>query len=260
VTSEPAGGIAVEMRDVHKFFGSVHVLKGVDLQVEAGEVIAVIGPSGSGKSTMLRCINQLERHDRGIIQVRGELMGYERHGRVARELSPGGLARQRARIGMVFQQFNLFRHKTVLENIVESPVHTLRRPRAVAAIRAEELLDRVGLAGFGGRYPSELSGGQQQRVAIARALAMDPEVMLFDEPTSALDPELVQEVLEVMRDLAASSGMAMVVVTHELSFARDAAQRIAFMADGRVDKIFRPAEIAGIDPASPVGRFIRHLT
>jgi len=235
--------------DVHKHFGSFAALKGIDLEMAKGEVLCVIGPSGSGKSTFLRCINQLERADRGAIWVDGELIGFRRAGDALHELSDAELARQRLLCGMVFQRFNLFHHQTALENIVEGPVTVQRRPRAEAEEEAMALLARVGLADKRDAYPIELSGGQQQRVAIMRALAMHPKLMLFDEPTSALDPELVGEVLNVMRDLAAS-GMTMIVVTHELSFAREVAHRVVFMDEGRVVEAGAPAEVLG-EPQHP---------
>jgi len=220
-------------RGVHKYYGAFHALHGVDLTVAAGEVVCIIGPSGSGKSTLLRCLNQLERIESGSIRIAGELAGYARKGDMLRELSDAEIARQRLASGMVFQRFNLFGHQTALQNIMEGPVTVQRRPRAEVREEAMALLARVGLADKHGSYPSELSGGQQQRVAIARALAMKPKLMLFDEPTSALDPELVGEVLNVMRDLA-RTGMTMVVVTHELGFAREVADRVVFMDQGTV--------------------------
>ncbi|MHB1063107.1 MAG: amino acid ABC transporter ATP-binding protein [Georgenia sp.] len=225
----------VEITGLHKFFGELHVLRGVDLTVAAGEVCVVVGPSGSGKSTLLRCVNQLEEIDAGRLRVDGVLAGYREEDRGGRtelyRLHPKKIAMQRARIGMVFQRFNLFPHMTALENVMEAPVQVRRRSRAGARAAARELLDRVGLADRADHYPAQLSGGQQQRVAIARALAMEPELMLFDEPTSALDPELVGEVLTVMQDLAAS-GMTMVVVTHEIGFAREVGDHLVFMDDG----------------------------
>lgn len=222
--------------DVRKRFGSNEVLKGIDLRVPKGEVLCIIGPSGSGKSTFLRCINQLERIDGGAIWVAGELVGYRREGNFLYELTDAEIARQRRRIGMVFQRFNLFPHLTALENIIEGPVQVLGEKPAEARERAEALLARVGLADKRDAYPAHLSGGQQQRVAIARALAMRPELLLFDEPTSALDPELVGEVLGVMRDLA-GTGMTMIVVTHELGFAREVSNRVAFMDQGQLVEI-----------------------
>ncbi|MGF0313484.1 amino acid ABC transporter ATP-binding protein [Rhodococcus sp. IEGM1428] len=223
----------VEVRHIQKSFGKIHVLKDVSLSVPEGSVTAVIGPSGSGKSTMLRCINHLETIDAGEIIVDGEYVGYQRNKDKLKELSGKELAAQRARIGMVFQRFNLYAHKTVLENVTEGPINVLKAPAKEAKQRAEELLDRVGLLEKAHAHPAQLSGGQQQRVAIARALAMRPRVMLFDEPTSALDPELVGEVLHVMREVA-ESGITMVVVTHEIAFAKEVASEVVFMADGYV--------------------------
>lgn len=223
----------VVVEGLRKRFGSVEVLCGLDLSVAWGEVLCVIGPSGSGKSTMLRCINWLERPDGGHIWVDGEPVGeVSRDGRWV-PLGAKALARQRRHIGMVFQHFNLFPHMTVLENITEAPVHVKGVAREAAESEGKELLARVGLSEKAHCYPGELSGGQQQRVAIARTLAMDPKVILFDEPTSALDPELVGEVLAVMRDLA-ERGMTMVVVTHEMLFARDVSERVVFMDEGRI--------------------------
>jgi polar amino acid transport system ATP-binding protein len=227
---------------VSKNYGDMEVLRDISLTVAAGEVISLIGPSGSGKSTLLRCVNHLERIEQGSITVDGELIGYRRDGDRAHELPERMVARQRARIGMVFQNFNLFGHKTALENIVEAPIHVLGVPRREAEAAAANLLARVGLADKIHSYPRMLSGGQQQRVAIARALAMRPKVLLFDEPTSALDPELVGEVLDVMRSLAAD-GMTMMVVTHEMSFAREVCNRIAFMEAGRIVECGTPAEV-----------------
>nr|WP_199528236.1 amino acid ABC transporter ATP-binding protein [Kitasatospora sp. SolWspMP-SS2h] len=213
----------VALRGVNKHFGALHVLQDIDLEIAQGEVVVLIGPSGSGKSTLCRTINRLETIDSGTIEVDGRPLPAE-----GREL-----ARLRAQVGMVFQSFNLFAHKTVLQNVVLAQVKVGRVPKAQAERTARELLERVGVGAQADKYPAQLSGGQQQRVAIARALAMDPKVMLFDEPTSALDPEMVNEVLEVMRSLAAK-GMTMVVVTHEMGFARSAANRVLFMADGRI--------------------------
>ncbi|MGW0811439.1 amino acid ABC transporter ATP-binding protein [Nonomuraea sp. NPDC002799] len=213
----------IVLDQVNKRYGDHHVLKNVDLNVQQGEVVVIIGPSGAGKSTLCRAINRLETIDSGTISVDGTPLPAE--GRL--------LARLRAEVGMVFQSFNLFAHKTVLDNVVLSQVHVLRRPKAEAVRKARELLDRVGIGGQADKFPAQLSGGQQQRVAIARALAMDPKVILFDEPTSALDPEMVNEVLEVMTSLA-RDGMTMVVVTHEMGFARRAADRVVFMADGEI--------------------------
>ncbi len=241
---------AIEIRGLRKSFGGNEVLRGIDLDVAPGEVAIILGPSGSGKSTLLRCINHLEPPDSGSVRVHGELIGYRSTGRpdVLRELHPRDVARQRRRIGMVFQQFNLFPHFTVLENLTEGQVAT-GVPAAEAADRGRELLARVGLEGRERAYPSQLSGGQQQRVAIARTLAMRPDVVLFDEPTSALDPELVGEVLAVIRDLA-ESGMTLVVVTHEIGFARDVADTVIFMDDGRIVETGAPGRIFA-DPEHP---------
>ncbi|MFD3812560.1 amino acid ABC transporter ATP-binding protein [Rhodococcus sp. NPDC058639] len=227
---------------VCKNFGAVKVLKGISLEVGRGQVACMIGPSGSGKSTFLRCINHLERVDAGRLYVDGELVGYAERGSKLHELAPKVAARQRREIGMVFQHFNLFPHRTALENIIEAPILVKKVKRAEAVERARELLARVGLSDKADAYPAQLSGGQQQRVAIARALAMDPKLMLFDEPTSALDPELVGEVLAVMRDLAAG-GMTMVVVTHEMGFAREVADELVFMDDGVVVEAGNPSEV-----------------
>lgn len=223
----------VRAESVGKSFGDVEVLRGVDLVVEPGQVCCVIGPSGSGKSTLLRCINHLETIDTGRLWVDGELMGLrEENGKLYR-LRDSALGRQRREVGMVFQRFNLFPHRTAAENVMEAPVVVRRESRATARERAVELLTRVGLGDRADAYPTQLSGGQQQRVAIARALAMRPKLMLFDEPTSALDPELVGEVLDVMRELA-REGMTMVVVTHEMGFAREVGDALVFMDDGRI--------------------------
>jgi polar amino acid transport system ATP-binding protein len=232
----------VHVRGLAKSFGAHRVLDGVDLDVAAGEVVVVLGPSGSGKSTMLRCINHLERPDDGFVQVDGELIGYRYGAGKLHELRPGAVTRQRSRIGMVFQQFNLFPHRTVRENIVEAPIAVLRRPNGEAVAEARDLLKRVGLDGREDAYPRQLSGGQQQRVAIARALAMHPKLMLFDEPTSALDPELVGEVLAVIRDLA-RSGMTMIIVTHEIGFAREVADTVVFLDGGRIVESGPPADV-----------------
>ncbi|MEV0603196.1 amino acid ABC transporter ATP-binding protein [Streptomyces sp. NPDC050315] len=218
-----AGDALIEMRRVNKFYGKLHVLQDIDLTVGRGEVVVVIGPSGSGKSTLCRTINRLEPIHSGTITLDGHPLPEE-----GREL-----ARLRADVGMVFQSFNLFAHKTVLDNVMLAPIKVRKRRKEAAEQRARELLDRVGLASQADKYPAQLSGGQQQRVAIARALAMEPKVLLFDEPTSALDPEMINEVLEVMRQLA-QEGMTMVVVTHEMGFARSAANRVVFMADGAI--------------------------
>ena len=223
----------VAVRDVHKHFGEFHALRGVSLDVEQGEVLCIIGGSGSGKTTLLRCINQLHTIDSGVIWIDGELAGYRRQGHRLHPLTEKEIVRQRLKTGMVFQRFNLFPHLTALENVTEGPVQVLRQPLAEAQAKARTLLERVGLSDKAGNYPAQLSGGQQQRVAIARSLAMAPRLMLFDEPTSALDPELVGEVLSVMRELALS-GMTMIVVTHELGFAREVADRIIFMDQGLI--------------------------
>ncbi|NGY62364.1 amino acid ABC transporter ATP-binding protein [Lentzea sp. NEAU-D13] len=218
-------------RKLCKSFGSHQVLRGIDLTVAAGEISCIIGPSGSGKSTLLRCVNGLETVDRGVLRVNGEDFGYVEKDDAYHAVSPQRLAEQRSRVGMVFQQFNLFPNMTAESNVMSGPVLVKKVDRKVARERAQELLAQVGLAGCGHKYPAQLSGGQQQRVAIARALAMDPSIMLFDEPTSALDPELVGEVLAVMRDLA-HHGMTMLLVTHEMAFARDVADEVLFMDEG----------------------------
>jgi polar amino acid transport system ATP-binding protein len=232
----------VKAENVHKSFGAVEVLKGIDLEVMSGQVMVILGPSGSGKSTFLRCINHLEKINAGRLWVDGELVGYRQRGDKLHELPDREVCRKRAEIGMVFQRFNLFPHKTALENIVEAPIRVRGESKASATRTAHELLERVGLADKAGNYPSQLSGGQQQRVAIARALAMKPKLMLFDEPTSALDPELVGEVLQVMRDLAVG-GMTMVVVTHEIGFAREVGDQLVFMDGGVVVEAGDPREV-----------------
>ncbi|MGD7003314.1 amino acid ABC transporter ATP-binding protein [Corynebacterium halotolerans] len=232
----------IEAQQVHKSFGQLHVLKGIDLTVQPGQVTCLIGPSGSGKSTMLRCINHLEKITAGRLYVDGELIGYREKEGVLYEISEKEAARQRADIGMVFQSFNLFPHRTVLDNIIEAPVHVKGQHPKEATAKARELLEQVGLAHKAEAYPVQLSGGQQQRVAIARAVAMEPKLMLFDEPTSALDPELVGEVLRVMKQLA-DDGMTMVVVTHEMGFAKEVADEVVFMADGMVVESGAPAAV-----------------
>ena len=239
----------VEARAVRKSFGRLEVLRGIDLEVRRGEVLCLLGPSGSGKSTFLRCVNHLEKIDAGSLTVEGQYIGYRRQGDVLRELPKRKVARQRADVGMVFQGFNLFPHMSVMENLVEAPVRSGRHSRAGAQLRARSLLAQVGLTDKADAYPKQLSGGQQQRVAIARALAMDPKLMLFDEPTSALDPELVGDVLDVMRQLA-RDGMTMIVVTHEIGFAREVADTVAFMDAGVVVESGPPAEVLD-RPQSP---------
>ncbi|MGW2521283.1 amino acid ABC transporter ATP-binding protein [Streptomyces sp. NPDC001617] len=232
----------VKSEGVHKSFGALQVLQGIDLEVKSGEVFCLIGPSGSGKSTFLRCINHLEKINAGRLYVDGELVGYRQKGDKLYELKDSEVALKRRDIGMVFQRFNLFPHMTALENVIEAPVQVKGQNKGEARERGEQLLDRVGLADKAGSYPSQLSGGQQQRVAIARALAMDPKLMLFDEPTSALDPELVGDVLDVMRDLA-ESGMTMIVVTHEMGFAREVGDSLVFMDGGVVVESGHPREV-----------------
>jgi|UniRef100_UPI0039C93CC3 ABC-type polar amino acid transport system, ATPase component len=234
----------VQADRVSKSFGSNEVLKSISLTVTRGEVMCLVGPSGSGKSTFLRCINHLERVDAGRLMVDGVLVGYEERGDKLYELKPKVAARQRRDIGMVFQRFNLFPHMTALENVIEAPIRVKGIKKEAAVSRAKELLARVGLGNKADAYPAHLSGGQQQRVAIARALAMDPKLMLFDEPTSALDPELVGEVLDVMKKLA-ESGMTMIVVTHEMGFAREVADSLVFMDGGVVVESGDPHEVLG---------------
>lgn len=232
----------VEIEAVHKYFGDLHVLRGVDLQVSPQEVCVILGPSGSGKSTLLRCVNQLETISAGRIYVEGALQGYREVKGTLHDLTDRQRARQRSRVGMVFQRFNLFPHRTALQNVMEAPLRVRKLSESAARTEALELLGRVGLADRAGHYPSQLSGGQQQRVAIARALAMQPELMLFDEPTSALDPELVGEVLTVIKDLA-NTGMTMMVVTHEVGFAREVADQVVFMDEGAIVEKGSPAEV-----------------
>jgi ABC-type polar amino acid transport system ATPase subunit len=234
----------LEARDVHKRFNDVEVLKGIDLEVRQGQVVALIGASGSGKTTFLRCINRLEEFDQGEIRIGGEAIGYRMEGNVRRRLSERAVAAQRAHIGMVFQQYNLFPHLTAERNIMLGLVKVLGKGKAEARDSAQAWLAKVGLAERSQHYPYQLSGGQQQRVAIARALAMEPRLVLFDEVTSALDPELVGEVLAVMRDLA-QSGMTMIVVSHEMMFVRDVADQVVFMDAGRVAESGKPVEVFG---------------
>ena len=232
----------VKAEAVHKSFGRLEVLRGISLEVAPGEVMCVLGPSGSGKSTFLRCINHLEKIDAGRLWVDGSLVGYRQDGDKLYELREREVARERAQIGMVFQRFNLFPHMTALQNVIEAPTRVKRVPRESAVGSARALLERVGLADKADAYPAQLSGGQQQRVAIARALAMEPKLMLFDEPTSALDPELVGEVLDVMRELA-ETGMTMVVVTHEMGFAREVGDSLVFMDGGVIVEAGDPRQV-----------------
>ncbi|MCX4691059.1 amino acid ABC transporter ATP-binding protein [Streptomyces xanthophaeus] len=234
----------VKAEGVHKSYGAAHILKGIDLEVAPREVFCLVGPSGSGKSTFLRCINHLEQVNAGRLYVDGNLVGYRQKGDKLYELKDSEVAAQRRDIGMVFQRFNLFPHMTAIENVMEAPVMVKGESKAVARERAVRLLDRVGLGDKGGNYPTQLSGGQQQRVAIARALAMEPKLMLFDEPTSALDPELVGDVLDVMRGLA-EDGMTMIVVTHEMGFAREVGDNLVFMDGGVVVESGNPRDVLG---------------
>jgi polar amino acid transport system ATP-binding protein len=250
----------VDAVNVHKAFHRNEVLKGISMQVQRREVVVLIGASGSGKTTFLRCINHLEKIDRGRIYVDGELIGYrELSNGELREDTEANIARKRSEIGMVFQRFNLFPHLTALQNITEAPMRVKGIPRSLAEARARELLATVGLSDKADAYPNRLSGGQQQRVAIARALAMDPKLMLFDEPTSALDPELVGEVLEVMRKLAEELGMTMVVVTHEMGFAREVADRVIFMDGGVIVEQGKPADILANPREERTKAFLRRV-
>jgi polar amino acid transport system ATP-binding protein len=232
----------VRIRGLRKSFGANLVLDDVNLDVAEGEVTVLLGPSGAGKSTLLRCVNHIERPDAGFVEIAGDIIGYRHDRNRLHELRHGSITRQRSHIGMVFQNFNLFPHLTVLENIVEAPTSVRRTSKTDAAAQAREILERVGLSGRERSYPRQLSGGQQQRVAIARALAMQPRLMLFDEPTSALDPELVGEVLAVMKDLA-GSGMTMIVVTHEMGFAREVADTVVFLDSGQIIEAGKPAHV-----------------
>lgn len=234
--------IMVDARSVKKNYGTNQVLRGISLTVTQGEVLCIIGPSGSGKSTFLRCLNHLETVNGGRIYVNGELMGYRESGNVLHEMKPKEIARQRQAIGMVFQRFNLFPHMTALQNIIEAPMGVAGLSGEEAKKLGQSLLTQVGLADKGEHYPSQLSGGQQQRVAIARALAMKPKLMLFDEPTSALDPELVGDVLDVMKGLA-KAGMTMIVVTHEMGFAREVADKVVFIDKGQIVEMGTPKEV-----------------
>ena len=261
MTASPApgpSGLAIEAIGVRKSFGHHEVLKGVDLVVRPGEVVAILGPSGSGKSTLLRTLNHLERIDAGLIRVDGEIIGYRRKGRHLQELSTREVRRQRAHIGFVFQNFNLFPHLTVLDNVIEAPISAQRRNRREVTAEALTLLERVGVGDKAHDYPRRLSGGQQQRVAIARALALHPKVILFDEPTSALDPELVGEVLDAIRQLAAA-GATLVIVTHEVAFAREVSDRIIFMDDGRVVEEGTPTEVFDHTAHSRTRDFLSHV-
>lgn len=240
-TTDSETPLVVRAENVNKWFGSLHVLKDLSLQVRKNETVVVIGPSGSGKSTLLRCINHLEKINSGHIYVNGHMIGYlERNGRLVED-SEGNIARRRAEIGLVFQRFNLFPHLTAFENVIEAPMRVRKIPREQAAADAQRLLARVGLSEKRDKYPNQLSGGQQQRVAIARALAMKPALMLFDEPTSALDPEMIGEVLDVMKELARE--MTMIVVSHEMGFARAAANRIVFMDGGVIIEDTTPEDL-----------------
>jgi polar amino acid transport system ATP-binding protein len=253
-TAEPDAPL-VHAVNVTKSFHHNEVLKGIDLDVDKGQVVCLLGPSGSGKTTFLRCINQLETIDGGRIWVDGDLMGYaERNGRLYR-LKDKEIAAKRREIGMVFQRFNLFPHKTALQNIIEAPTQVKGESRKSARERAMKLLDRVGLADRCNAYPAQLSGGQQQRIAIARALAMQPKLMLFDEPTSALDPELVGDVLAVMRELALD-GMTMIVVTHEMGFARDVSDQVMFLHNGLIEEEGPPAQVFGAPHSERLRQFI----
>jgi octopine/nopaline transport system ATP-binding protein len=247
---------AVEVEKLHKRFGALEVLKGVSLAAHKGEVISILGASGSGKSTLLRCINFLEVPDEGAVRVAGETLGTKagRNGQ-RRAADQAQVDRIRARLGFVFQSFNLWSHMTIVENVIECPIHVQGKSRAEAIALAEALLDKVGIADKRNHYPSHLSGGQQQRAAIARALAMQPEVMLFDEPTSALDPELVGEVLRVMRQLA-EEGRTMLVVTHEMGFARDVSSRVVFLHQGVIEAMGTPGEMFGAPPSERFKQFI----
>jgi len=259
--AEPAAALApaqpaLVCEDVHKSFGPLEVLKGVSLTAQQGDVIAMLGSSGSGKSTFLRCINLLETPDAGRVTVRGEeiRMTRDRRGKAV-PTDHKQVDRLRSRLGMVFQQFNLWSHMTVLQNVIEAPVHVLQVPKAEALQRAREVLDKVGLADKLDHYPAHLSGGQQQRAAIARALAMEPDVMLFDEPTSALDPELVGEVLRVIRQLA-EEGRTMIVVTHEMGFAREVSNKVVFLHQGRVEEEGPPQEVFGNQKSERFRQFL----
>ena len=251
----PADATAVSVRELRKSFGQLEVIKGVSLEAREGDVISILGASGSGKSTMLRCINMLEVPDSGEISIGGEEIRLRKGRRGMEPADSRQVDRIRSRVAMVFQSFNLWSHMTILENVIEAPVHVQKRPRAECVAEAEELLAKVGIADKRNQYPSHLSGGQQQRAAIARALAMRPQVMLFDEPTSALDPELVGEVLRVRRSLA-EEGRTMLVVTHEMGFARDVSSRVMFLHKGVVEAEGPPAELFGAPKSERFKQFI----
>jgi polar amino acid transport system ATP-binding protein len=255
----PDPNAMVSIRNLHKQYGDLEVLKGVDLDIAPGEVVCVIGPSGSGKTTMLRCVNFLETYQGGRIFVDGQLVGYREQNGQLKPAPEKEIAKLRTETSMVFQQFNLFPHMTALRNITFGPMKVRKIGKAQAEENAHRLLDRVGLAEKANSYPSQLSGGQQQRVAIARALAMEPKVILFDEVTSALDPELVGEVLEVMSDLAKSHGVTMIVVTHEMGFARDVADRIVFMDGGVIVEQGDPAQVLDNPESERLQSFLRRL-
>ncbi len=246
-TIPPATALVVE--DIHKRFGQLEVLKGVSVTAQEHDVIAILGASGSGKSTFLRCINLLEMPDKGRVRIKGELIEMTEGKKSRNAANPKQVERLRSRLAMVFQQFNLWSHMTVLQNVIEAPIHVLGLDRKTAIARGEAMLEKVGLAAKHQAYPAQLSGGQQQRVAIARALAMEPDVLLFDEPTSALDPELVGEVLKVMRDLA-KEGRTMLVVTHEMGFAREVASRVMFLHQGQTEEEGTPEDVF-TQPRSP---------
>ena len=248
-------GPMVNAENVHKSFGRLEVLKGISLEVQPREVMCLLGPSGSGKSTFLRCINHLEKINAGRLSVDGELVGYRQSGNKIYELRESEVAKKRAEIGMVFQRFNLFPHKTAIENVIEAPIKVKKEKKSKAIERGRDILKQVGLSDKVDEYPARLSGGQQQRVAIARALAMEPKLMLFDEATSALDPELVKEVLDVMRDLA-REGMTMVVVTHEMGFAREVADKVVFMDAGVVVEEGTPSRVFDAPREERTKRFL----
>jgi len=249
----------IELKNIYKAYGNHEVLRGIDLLVASGKVVVVIGPSGSGKSTLLRCINYLERPDSGAILLDGKQVFFDAPLGVARPHSSKRIAAVRAQLGMVFQDFHLFAHMTVLQNVMEGPVTTLKMDRSAAEQKARDLLEKVGLANRADYYPSEISGGQKQRVAIARSLAMSPSAMLFDEPTSALDPELVGEVLSVMKNLS-GHGMTMIVVTHEMTFAKEVADEVVFMDGGRIVERGPPAALFDAPVEERTKRFLQRLS